>query len=114
MNQIEQRKATSRQLIDRLNKEKQLDHESWKQLILEHTPGDAAYAAKLAHEIAIDQFGKKIYFRGIIEFTNYCKNDCLYCGIRKSNLNAHRYRLTKEQILEINAKLNKVKAPKKK
>lgn len=100
MNQIEQRKATSRQLIDRLNKEKQLDHESWKQLILEHTPGDAAYAAKLAHEIAIDRFGKKIYFRGIIEFTNYCKNDCYYCGIRRSNKNVERYRLTKEEVLE--------------
>jgi biotin synthase len=37
--------------------------------------------------------------RGLIEFTNYCKNDCFYCGIRKSNTNAVRYRLTKEQIL---------------
>lgn len=36
----------------------------------------------------------------MIEFTNYCKNDCLYCGIRKNNPNAHRYRLTKEQILD--------------
>lgn len=38
--------------------------------------------------------------RGLIEFTNYCRNDCYYCGIRKSNCNAERYRLTKEQILE--------------
>ena len=37
--------------------------------------------------------------RGLIEFTNYCKNDCLYCGIRKSNGNAHRYRLSEEDIL---------------
>lgn len=44
-------------------------------------------------------YGKDVYIRGLIEFTNYCKNDCYYCGIRKSNLNAERYRLTKEQIL---------------
>ncbi|MDO4482590.1 MAG: [FeFe] hydrogenase H-cluster radical SAM maturase HydE, partial [Bacillota bacterium] len=41
----------------------------------------------------------KVYFRGIIEFTNICKNDCLYCGIRKSNPEQIRYRLTKEDIL---------------
>lgn len=41
-----------------------------------------------------------MYVRGLIEFTNYCKNDCLYCGIRKSNLNAIRYRLSKQDILE--------------
>ena len=38
--------------------------------------------------------------RGLIEFTNYCKNDCYYCGIRRSNKNAARYRLTQEEILE--------------
>lgn len=44
-------------------------------------------------------YGDAVYTRGLIEFTNYCKNDCLYCGIRKSNGNAVRYRLTKEEIL---------------
>lgn len=47
-----------------------------------------------------EHYGNDIYIRGLIEFTNYCKNDCLYCGIRKSNLSANRYRLTKEQILD--------------
>lgn len=45
-------------------------------------------------------YGKKVFFRGLIEISNYCKNDCYYCGIRRSNSNAHRYRLTKEEILE--------------
>jgi biotin synthase len=45
-------------------------------------------------------FGNKIYTRGLIEFTNYCKNDCYYCGIRKSNKEVQRYRLTKEDILD--------------
>ena len=40
-----------------------------------------------------------MYTRGLIEFTNYCKNDCYYCGIRRSNPNAKRYRLTEEEIL---------------
>ena len=45
-------------------------------------------------------YGDTVFVRGLIEFTNYCKNDCLYCGIRKSNGNAHRYRLTEEDILK--------------
>lgn len=45
-------------------------------------------------------YGDKVFTRGLIEFTNYCKNDCYYCGIQRSNRNARRYRLTKEEILE--------------
>jgi len=44
-------------------------------------------------------FGNRIYTRGIIEFTNYCKNNCLYCGIRAGNTSAERYRLSEEDIL---------------
>lgn len=55
---------------------------------------------KKAQQTATQIYGNKIYIRGLIEFTNYCKNDCLYCGIRKSNGNAHRYRLTEEDILK--------------
>ena len=45
-------------------------------------------------------YGDKVYTRGLIEFTNYCKNNCYYCGIRSGNRNAVRYRLTQEEILE--------------
>lgn len=45
-------------------------------------------------------YGNKIYVRGLIEFSNYCKNNCYYCGIRRGNQKAKRYRLTKEEILE--------------
>ena len=44
-------------------------------------------------------YGDAVYIRGLIEFTNYCKNNCYYCGIRRDNRCAERYRLTKEQIL---------------
>ncbi|WP_456059933.1 [FeFe] hydrogenase H-cluster radical SAM maturase HydE [Brachyspira pilosicoli] len=52
-----------------------------------------------AREKADRVFGKYVFMRGLIEFTNYCKNNCIYCGIRKSNKNAERYRLCKEDIL---------------
>jgi len=52
-----------------------------------------------ARAASLKQFGNKIYIRGLIEFTNYCKNDCYYCGIRCSNNKATRYRLSKEEIL---------------
>ena len=53
-----------------------------------------------ADKIRQSVYGKDVYIRGLIEFTNYCKNDCYYCGIRCSNKNTVRYRLTKEEILE--------------
>ena len=48
---------------------------------------------------AIQSIRNRVYIRGLIEISNYCKNDCYYCGIRRSNKNAVRYRLSKEQIL---------------
>lgn len=45
-------------------------------------------------------YGNQVFIRGLIEFTNFCKNDCYYCGIRRSNSQADRYRLTKEQMLD--------------
>ncbi|WP_020005902.1 [FeFe] hydrogenase H-cluster radical SAM maturase HydE [Brachyspira innocens] len=57
------------------------------------------YLRVKAREKADKIFGKYVFMRGLIEFTNYCKNDCIYCGIRKSNKNAERYRLSKEDIL---------------
>ena len=57
------------------------------------------YLAKSARQVADSIYGKEIYTRGLIEFTNYCKNNCLYCGIRSENRNVNRYRLTKVEIL---------------
>lgn len=60
---------------------------------------DAYEAASLASRLRDEIYGKKVYIRGLIEFTNYCKNDCYYCGIRRSNPKASRYRLREEEIL---------------
>lgn len=86
-------------LIDKLNQQKHLTKEEFVSLLSSFDENDRAYAAEMARAIAERSFGKKIYIRGIIEFSNYCKNDCYYCGIRKSNKNASRYRLSKEDIL---------------
>lgn len=54
---------------------------------------------KKAQKKSLEHFSNKIYIRGLIELSSYCKNDCLYCGLRRSNKSAVRYRLSKEQIL---------------
>jgi biotin synthase len=59
---------------------------------------EALFAA--AREVRERHYGTDVYFRGLVEFTNYCKNDCYYCGIRRSNSRAERYRLSLDQILE--------------
>ncbi|MBO4599766.1 MAG: [FeFe] hydrogenase H-cluster radical SAM maturase HydE, partial [Bacteroidales bacterium] len=53
-----------------------------------------------AHATAQQYYGNKIFMRGLIEISNHCKNDCLYCGIRRSQPDVRRYRLTKEEILD--------------
>lgn len=57
------------------------------------------YAAELARRETVKRFGNRIYIRGLIEFTNICRQDCFYCGLRRSNSNCRRYRLTEEEIL---------------
>ena len=87
-------------LIDKLQKEQTLSKEEWMSLIDGRTSELAEYLFKQARKVRHEHYGHDVYIRGLIEFTNYCKNDCLYCGIRKSNCNANRYRLSKEQILD--------------
>ncbi len=91
---------TAQQLIQQLNRDKRLTKEEWIFLIEHRDARTAEELFALARSIQLRHFGNKIYTRGLIEFTNYCKNDCYYCGIRRSNQSAQRYRLTDEQILE--------------
>ena len=86
-------------LIDKLADTHSLAKKEWVCLIQEHTPQEAEYLLARAREVRHLYYGRDIYIRGLIEFTNYCKNDCFYCGIRRSNQNARRYRLTKDDIL---------------
>lgn len=88
-----------KKLIDRLYKTGNLAKEEWVSLIRDRTEEEEIYARELAGKVREKVYGNRIFIRGLIEFTNYCKNDCYYCGIRKGNQKAVRYRLTEEEIL---------------
>lgn len=87
-------------LIDKLKETNYLTKAEWVSLIEGRSPELAEYLFAQAREVRHQHYGKDVYIRGLIEFTNYCKNDCLYCGIRKGNINASRYRLNKDDILQ--------------
>lgn len=86
-------------LIQKLHTRHHLEKDEWIALIQGRTDALAAFVFSKARKVRHHYYGHDVYIRGLIEFTNYCKNDCCYCGIRKSNSNAERYRLTKDQIL---------------
>ncbi len=86
--------------IDALEREHVLDRDAFVSLLENNSPELRAYAAVRARAVSDAYFHRKIFIRGLIEFSNYCKNDCFYCGIRKSNEKASRYRLTPEEILD--------------
>lgn len=88
-----------KELIQKLRDTQGLEKAEWIHLIEGRTPELAEYLFEQARAVRERYYGKDIYIRGLIEFTNYCKNDCLYCGIRKSNENVSRYRLNIEEIL---------------
>lgn len=85
--------------IDCLYRDRDLPDEDLKCFLTTMSEQDEEYLYRKAREIRESYYGKEVYLRGLIEFTNYCRNDCRYCGIRRSNANADRYRLTKEEIL---------------
>lgn len=86
-------------LIDKLEKSKVLSKDEFVFLLSNFTKETSDCLFERARGISKKYFGNRIYVRGLIEFTNYCKNDCFYCGIRRSNSKVERYRLSKEEIL---------------
>jgi len=89
-----------KRLIDKLYKDGALERNEYIELLKNYNGEKALYSRELANTIRKEIFGNKIYIRGLIEVSSYCKRDCLYCGIRKSNTCAQRYRLTQEEILK--------------
>ncbi|MBO4421081.1 MAG: [FeFe] hydrogenase H-cluster radical SAM maturase HydE [Lachnospiraceae bacterium] len=92
-------KVRYKEMIDRLSETHDLTDEEFSALIAVEDKDVDAYLAKKADETRQKIYGKDVYLRGLIEFTNYCKNNCRYCGIRCGNKNAERYRLSEEDIL---------------
>lgn len=89
-----------KELIDKLHKNSILSADEFYKMLSEHDEEDSEYLFGLARKVRENIYGKDVYIRGLIEFSNYCRNDCYYCGIRKSNTNASRYRLSGDEILE--------------
>lgn len=87
-------------LVERLERERTLSQSDFATLIQGRNPETAQLLAQKAAAQRQKYYGKDVYLRGLIEFTNYCKNDCYYCGIRRSNRQAERYRLSQEEILD--------------
>lgn len=86
-------------LVTRLLKEGILTEPEFTELITTEDERLRTHLFETSQFIARQNFGKKIYIRGLIELTNHCQRDCFYCGLRCSNKNVERYRLSKETVL---------------
>lgn len=87
-------------LLQKLADEHRLSLDEYRCLIDAYSPETARLAASLADKARREVFGNKVYIRGLIEVSSFCRCDCYYCGIRRSNNNCQRYRLRPEQILD--------------
>ncbi len=87
-------------LIETLEKERSLSIDEYEYLIGRRTEESTELLRAKAESVRKQAYGNAVYVRGLIEISSFCKNDCLYCGLRRSNKCAERYRLSKEEILE--------------
>lgn len=86
-------------LIDKLENNNVLTIDEYEYLISHQSEKNSQYLFSKSRAVREICYGKDIFIRGLIEFSNYCKNDCLYCGIRRSNDKVQRYRLNEDEIL---------------
>lgn len=87
-------------ITEKLTREHSLSLEEYRYLIENRDEQTAKELAERADAVRREIYGNDVYVRGLIEISSYCKNDCLYCGLRRNNSSCERYRLTAEQILE--------------
>ncbi len=86
-------------IINKLKNNKILSKDEFIKLLMCEDPETNEYLRECAVNVRKENYQNHVYIRGLIEISNICKNDCLYCGIRKSNKKCERYRLKKEDIL---------------
>lgn len=87
-------------IINQLAEGELLTHDEWMLLLSTLDVEEREYLRAKAQEVATSNYGHGVFVRALLEISSYCRNNCYYCGIRASNRNAQRYRLTKEEILE--------------
>ena len=90
---------TYKEIVRNVREKQNIDFGELEILLGEASEEEVSFLYAQARETADSVYGKRVFKRGLIEFTNYCRNDCYYCGIRRSNASAQRYRLDKEIIL---------------
>ncbi len=88
-----------KELVEKLYSGQDLSDSELAELINDRDDETAELLRIRADEVRQRYYGKKVFLRGLIEISSHCKNDCLYCGIRRSNRDADRYRLDREKIL---------------
>ena len=93
-------KSATDSVVALLESQRKLSAAEWNVMLHAFENGGVEQLAAKAREVALRHFGNRVYVRALIEISSYCRNNCLYCGLRCSNPLAVRYRLTKEQILE--------------
>ena len=86
-------------IVDKLCQEHTLNAEEYRSLLLCQDTETNAYLQQKAQQTTLARFGNAVFIRGLIEISNRCRNNCLYCGIRKSNTMVSRYSLSRETIL---------------
>ncbi len=86
--------------IEQLLSKKEFSHEDITGLLRARSPEDLETIRAEAQRELLRTCGSEVYYRGLIEFSNYCRMDCLYCGIRKSLDSVDRYELTFDEIVE--------------
>lgn len=91
--------SRGRELVDHLAAEHALPVEKYEELVRSFSPALAAYAAERAVAARREVYGDEVFIRGLIEVSSHCRNDCRYCGLRRSNRSAARYRLAPKVIL---------------
>jgi biotin synthase len=89
-----------KEIIDHIVSTRNLTLEQFVGLMSTEDQSVVSHLFLQSHQLAQRVYGNKIFIRGLIEISNHCKNDCLYCGIRRSRTDVHRYRLSKEDILQ--------------
>jgi biotin synthase len=93
------KRSSMKKLIEKLYRENYLEENELLYLLNNIDKKNKDYLIDKAHETRMNRYGNAVFMRGLIEFTNYCKRNCIYCGIRGGNKKAERYRLSLEDII---------------
>lgn len=87
-------------LLEKLNETHELNHDEIVYLLTHLDDASERTLFQYAHQTRLHYYGNRVYLRGLIEFSNICRQQCLYCGIRASNQSVERYRMLPQEILE--------------